>query len=79
MRCQGDPVVVGITFSPATTGITLQGEIIGETFGDTLFDLPVREVIGKLAVQEAAHDMARQLAGEAARIAQALQDKSRVA
>jgi hypothetical protein len=53
------------------------GDISGETSGDVLFDLPVAEVVGKLAVLEKARDLSENLVKHAPEIAAALANPGR--
>jgi len=72
-----DPVVVGVDFAPGSHGVIVHGDAAGETLGDVLLDLSPREVIGKLAILEAARDLAEQLTHHAACVAEALKDSRR--
>jgi hypothetical protein len=75
---QIDPVVVGITFceGPATM-IMLSADIAGETGGDVLMAVPSRQVMGKLAVLEAARDLSEQMAQQASLVGKALMNPAR--
>lgn len=74
-----DPVVSGVTFTPAGQGVAVEADVSGERSGDCLFSIP-RQAAAKTreAVLAAVGEVARRLCGEAEAITAALQDAARV-
>ena len=72
-----DPVVVGVVCSPGENGFMVRGDIAGEIIGDILFEVPDKEVIGRLATLEAVRDTAERLAANAFTVALALRQEQR--
>lgn len=73
-----DPVVAGITFTPAHPGVTLEADVSGEQTGDPIFSLPPKTVTDSTEeLSAAARESARSLFRAAEAIAGALQDRSR--
>ncbi len=73
-----DPVVVGMTFTPANQGVTVEADVSGEQTGD-LISSPSRKTVGSSREEllAAARESARKLCQSAESIAAALQDPSR--
>jgi hypothetical protein len=73
-----DPVVVGVSFAIAANGaITVHGDIVGETIGDILFELPRQETSENSRLMETARDVSRILAQRQSQIVKALTDPVR--
>lgn len=72
-----DPVVVGVVCALGENGFVVRGDISGETIGDVLFEVPEKEVVGRLAFLEAARNASERLAGQASTVASALQQAQR--
>ncbi len=73
-----DPVVVGITFTPAYNGVTVEADISGEQTGDPILSLPNISVAGlRKDLISAASTLARRLCQSAAAIEAAIKDDSR--
>jgi hypothetical protein len=73
-----DPVVVGIIFTTAANGVTLEGDVSGEQTGDGLFRLPRKTVANSRdELLAAACETAGQLRQSAEVVTAALQDSSR--
>jgi hypothetical protein len=76
-----DPVVVGIIVRPTSETspdhFTVSGDIAGEMKGDILFDVRPRNVIGRMARNEAARDISSELCRQGAIVSAALQDAAR--
>ena len=73
-----DPVVVGITFTPAHQGVTVEADVSGEQTGDCISAVPGKTVVNsKEEVLAAACELARKLCQSAEAIASALNDPSR--
>ena len=73
-----DPVVVGMTFTPAHQGVTVEADVSGEQTGDWISAVPGKTVAntrGELLT--AACESARKLCQSAEAIAAALTDPSR--
>jgi hypothetical protein len=74
-----DPVVVGITFTPADQGVTVEADVSGEGNGDMIFFVPSKMVAdSREGLLEAARESARELCRSAEVIAKALLDPTRV-
>jgi len=74
-----DPVVVGIVCASTNDGITIRGDIAGETIGDVLFEAKEKHVVEKSAAIKAAREIAQQLAEQGGIIAKAVHDPMRIA
>jgi len=73
-----DPVVVGITFTPASEGVTVEADISGEQMGDLVASLPTITVADSpKELLETASALARKLCQSASAIATALKDRAR--
>lgn len=75
-----DPVVVGITFSPQSDGITIEADVSGEQTGDSIFSLPIKSIpMSKDRILAVARVLAANLCQAAERIVNALRDPNRKA
>jgi len=73
-----DPVVVGITFTPAHEGVTVEADVSGEQTGDWIAAVPGKPVAhSREEVLAMACESARKLCQSAEAIAAALQDPAR--
>jgi hypothetical protein len=73
-----DPVVVGMTFTSADQGVTVDADISGEQTGDCISALPSKMVPNsKDELLAAVHELARSLCQSAHAIASAVTDPSR--
>jgi hypothetical protein len=73
-----DPVVVGITFTPAPQGVMVEADVSGEQTGDWISSVPSKAVThSREALLQAAGEAAHQLCQSAEVIALALADSSR--
>jgi len=73
-----DPVVVGMTFTPAQQGVTVEADVSGEQTGDWIAAVPSKTMAdSREEVLAAARESARTLCQSAEAIAAALQDPSR--
>ena len=73
-----DPVVVGMTFTPAHEGVTVEADISGEQTGDWISSVPSKTVAhSREELLAAARESARRLCQSAEAIAAALKDPSR--
>lgn len=74
-----DPVVAGVTVSRVGSDLfRVAGDVAGESSGDVLFEVAARERMGSLAVLDACHDVAAELARQCGVIVRALHDRHRV-
>jgi hypothetical protein len=74
-----DPVVAGITFTPAGQSVTVVADVSGEGNGDMIFFVPSKMVAdSREGLLEAARESARELCRSADVIAKALLDPARV-
>lgn len=74
-----DPVVAGITFTPADQGVTVGADVSGEGNGDRIFLVPSKTVADcREGLLEAARESARELCRSGEAIAKALMDPARV-
>jgi hypothetical protein len=68
-----DPLVSGITFTPAQEGVTIAADISGEQSGDLIFSVPSQTVANQReAILAAAEESARRLCHSADAIAAAI-------
>jgi hypothetical protein len=73
-----DPVVSGLTFTPAQQGVTIQADISGEQSGDSIASVPSKAVANRRNdLLAAAGELARKPCQSAEAIATALKDASR--
>lgn len=73
-----DPVVTGMTFTPADQAVTIEADVSGEQTGDPIFSAPTKCVANSSnELLAAAADSARTLCQSAGAIAAALKDESR--
>jgi hypothetical protein len=73
-----DPVVVGMTFTPAHQGVTVQADVSGEQTGDWISSAPSKTVANsREELLVAARESARRLCQSAEEIAVALKYPSR--
>jgi hypothetical protein len=73
-----DPVVVGITFTPAYQGVRVEADVSGEQTGDGILAVPGRTAANaREGLLAAARESARDLCQSAEAIAAALRDPSR--
>jgi hypothetical protein len=73
-----DPVVVGLTFTPARQGVTVEADVSGEQTGDMISSVPSSTVANSgEELLAAARESARDLCQSAESITAALQDPSR--
>ena len=73
-----DPVVVGMTFTPAHQGVTVEADVSGEQTGDRISSVPSKTVANSSEeLLAAARESARKLCQSAEAIAAALTDPSR--
>lgn len=73
-----DPVVSGMTFTPADQAVTIEADVSGEQTGDPIFSAPTKSVANSSQeLLAAAADSARKLCQSADVIAAALKDESR--
>ncbi len=73
-----DPVVIGMTFTPADQGVTVEADVSGEQTGDWISSAPGKTVSdSREALLAAAVESARELSRAAEAIAGALTDQSR--
>jgi len=76
--CSLDPVVVGVTFTPADEKVLVEADVSGEHTGDWISDVPSKSVANSSEeVLAAARESALRLFQSAAAIAAALKDPSR--
>jgi hypothetical protein len=75
-----DPVVVGMTFTPADEGVTVEADVSGERCGDLISSV-YRKTVGNSTheLQAAARTFARKLRDSADAIRAALNDPCREA
>jgi len=74
-----DPVVSGMTFTPAEQGVTVEGDASGEQTGDHISSVPSKTVANsREELLATARESARALCQSAAAIAAALRDASRI-
>jgi hypothetical protein len=73
-----DPVVVGVTFTPAHLGVTVEADVSGEQTGDIILSAPSKEVAhSREKLLATARDSAESVCQSAEAIAGALNDPSR--
>jgi hypothetical protein len=73
-----DPVVAGLTITPADRGMTVEADVSGEQTGDWIASVPTKTVVDATEdLLAAVRESARQLCQFAEAIAAALQDSSR--
>ncbi len=73
-----DPVVVGMTFTPAHQGVRVEADISGEQSGDCLVSVPCKTVAqSRDELLATARESAQQLCQSAEAVANALKDPSR--
>ena len=73
-----DPVVVGMTFTPAHQGVTVEADVSGEQTGDWIASVPSKTVANsREELLAAARESARKLCQSADAITAALKDPSR--
>jgi hypothetical protein len=73
-----DPVVSGITFTPAQQRVTIEADVSGEQSGDCISSVPTKTVAhSREELLAAAGESARKLRRSAEAIAAALKDPSR--
>jgi hypothetical protein len=73
-----DPVVVGMTFTPAQQGVTVEADVSGEQTGDWIASVPSKTVVNSRdELLAAAQESARKLCQSAEAITAALKDPSR--
>jgi hypothetical protein len=73
-----DPVVAGMTFTPAQPGVTVEADVTGEQSGDWISTVPCKTVgHSREELLAAASASARELCQSARAIAAALKDPSR--
>jgi hypothetical protein len=73
-----DPVVSGITFTPAQQGVAIEADVSGERTGDCIASVPSKTVAhSRQELLAAASESARKLCQSADAIAAALQNPSR--
>jgi hypothetical protein len=73
-----DPVVVGMTFTPAHQGVTVEADVSGEQSGDCISFVPSKTVANsREELLAAARESARKLCQSAEAIAAALTDPAR--
>jgi hypothetical protein len=73
-----DPVVVGMTFTPAHQRVTVEADVSGEQSGDRISSVPSKTVTqSKEELLAAARELARKLCQSAEAVAAALTDPSR--
>ena len=73
-----DPVVVGMTFTPAHQGVTVEADVSGEQTGDWISSVPSKSVANSRdELLAAAREATRQLCQSATAVAAALRDPSR--
>lgn len=73
-----DPVVVGMTFTPAPQGVKVEADVSGEQTGDWISSVPSRTVANsREELLAAARESARKLCQSAEAIAAALKNPSR--
>jgi hypothetical protein len=73
-----DPVVVGMTFTPAREGVTVDADVSGEHTGDIIVSLsPATVANSRIELRAAVGELARALCDSAEAIRAALNDSSR--
>jgi hypothetical protein len=73
-----DPVVAGLTFTPADQEVTVEADVSGEQTGDWIASVPTKTVVDATEdLLAAVRESARKLCQFAEAIAAALQDSSR--
>jgi hypothetical protein len=73
-----DPVVAGVTFTPARQGVTVEADISGEQTGYGIFSVPSKTVAqAREELLAAARDAAQKLRQSAEAIAAAFKDPAR--
>ncbi len=73
-----DPVVVGLTFTPAHHGVTVEADVSGEQTGDGIASVPSKTVANSpQELLAAAREAAQELCQSAEAVAAALKDPSR--
>ncbi len=73
-----DPVVAGVTFTPAGQGVAVEADASGEQTGDRIATVPPRTVAPtREALLAAAHESARLLCQSAGAVAAAVRDPNR--
>lgn len=73
-----DPVVCGMTFTPAREGVTIEADVSGEQLGDLISTVPSKTVANRREeILATADESAHQLCQSAEAIAAALEGSSR--
>ena len=73
-----DPVVVGMTFTPASQGVTVEADVSGEQLGDVLSSVAKKTMAhSREELLATARESVRRFCGSAEVIAAALNDPSR--